>query len=383
MSSASDGTVALQEATEELWLRAVPLLVESILFGVFSLLFLASAYLLLQRGLKLWANAFMLGVVLVMYASSLAYLLVDFISFLDTARDPLDHYETSPHEFKRQSIGITICLGVNFLLSDAIVLWRAVIFWSGNKVIAYISAAMLFTSLVLGVVDVATDRNDITEWGGTPVSVKIPQATMNGFGIAMIVVSLVANFWATGLIAVKAWRFRQLVRATGNRRSGVRFLFMRFLQILSVAGVAYSALWIAFIGISINATTTLNSIIWQLALENAVTMCTGIYPTAVVALVSLQIYGANVEDFEKVSPPEGRLAAPTLTQTADIHRTGLSYTVHTSLPEPDSSSSRSEAQEKSHPWDDIQLRPYATHSSNAAGSSSHTGSPALPSSALR
>ena len=57
----------------------------------------------------------------------------------------------------------------------------------------------------LGVVDLATDRSNLTEWGGTPVSIKIPQATMNGFGIAMIVVSLVANFWATGLIAVKAW----------------------------------------------------------------------------------------------------------------------------------------------------------------------------------
>ena len=57
----------------------------------------------------------------------------------------------------------------------------------------------------MGVVDVATDRSDLSEWGGTPVSAKIPQATMNGFGIAMIISSLVANFWATGLIAVKAW----------------------------------------------------------------------------------------------------------------------------------------------------------------------------------
>ncbi|VDB85299.1 unnamed protein product [Peniophora sp. CBMAI 1063] len=377
MSSASDA-VALQEATEELWLRAVPLLVESILFGVFSLLFLASAYLLWQRGLKLWTNAVMLGAVVVMYANSLAYLLVDFISFLNTAKDPVGHYETSPAEFKRQSIGITLCLGLNFLLSDAIVLWRAIIFWSGNKVIMYISIAMLSASLILGIVDLATDRNDLSEWGGTPVSTKIPQATMNGFGIAMIVVSFLANLWATGLMAVKAWKFRQLVRASGNRRAGVRFLFMRFLQILSVAGVAYSALWIAFIGISINATTTMASIIWQLALENAVTMCTGIYPTSVIALVSLQIYGSNVADLERASPGgDGHAGAHTLTRTADIdlHRTGPAYTVHTELP--DSSSSRSAAQEKSSAWDDIQLRPYATQSSNAAGSSSDAGSHGL------
>lgn len=150
MSSTSD-TVALQEATEELWLRAVPLLVESILFvrsgprempvrDVLLISTSGSLFITLhgihvstlvrvspwyawipldsdigdrQRGLKLWANAFMLGAVLVMYASSLAYLLVDFISFLDTARNPVGHYETSPGEFKAQSIGITVCLGLN------------------------------------------------------------------------------------------------------------------------------------------------------------------------------------------------------------------------------------------------------------------------------
>ena len=105
----------------------------------------------------------MLVAVLVMYASSLAYLLLDFISFLNTAKNPVSHYETSPSVFKRQSIGITLCLGLNvrfptpcasasldhrlqFLLSDAIVLWRAVIFWSGNKPITYISVAMIFAS---------------------------------------------------------------------------------------------------------------------------------------------------------------------------------------------------------------------------------------------
>ena len=66
-----------------------------------------------QRGLKQRSNAVMLGAVLAMYASSLAYLLVDFISFLNTARNPLDHFETSPAVFKRQSVGISVCLGVN------------------------------------------------------------------------------------------------------------------------------------------------------------------------------------------------------------------------------------------------------------------------------
>ena len=169
---------------------------------------------------------------------------------------------------------------------------------------------------------------------------------------------------------------------------------MRFLQILTVAGIAYLALWvssiwfrgpqalialqIAFIGVTINATTTLSSIIWQLSLENAITMCTGIYPTAVVTMVSVQIYGANVDDLERASPADhGHAGAPTLTRTMDIdaYRTGPAYTVRTELP--DSSSSRSGAQEKSSPWDDIQLRPYATHSTHAAGSSSDTGSPAL------
>lgn len=107
-------------------------------------------------------------------------------------------------------------------------------------------------------------------------------------------------------------------------------------------------------------------------------MCTGIYPTSVIALVSLQIYGANVEDLEKASPlGDGLAGAPTLTRTGDIdlYRAGPEYTVRTELP--DSSSIRSAAQEKSNPWDDIQLRPYATQSSNAAGSSSDTGSAAL------
>jgi len=59
--------------------------------------------------------------------------------------------------------------------------------------------------LVLGIADLATDRVHLGAMAGQESTRFIPRATVNTIGLVSILFSAIANFWATGLMAVKAW----------------------------------------------------------------------------------------------------------------------------------------------------------------------------------
>jgi len=55
----------------------------------------------------------MLATTSLMYLSSGAYLLMDFLSFLSTARDPDRHAAAPASIFKKQSVLLSLFLGLN------------------------------------------------------------------------------------------------------------------------------------------------------------------------------------------------------------------------------------------------------------------------------
>ncbi|KAI0310297.1 hypothetical protein OF83DRAFT_1178704 [Amylostereum chailletii] len=119
------------------------------------------------------------------------------------------------------------------------------------------------------------------------------------FGAAAFVLSWATNMWSTTLISYKAWRHRRLI--TGNLRSrSIRSQAEKVMMLFVESGVLYCALWsvlVAYILIrefGFGREFSIDTPKWRFTdridelEENGLIHLIGMYPTILVALVSLQ-----------------------------------------------------------------------------------------------
>ncbi|KAI0030972.1 hypothetical protein K488DRAFT_87270 [Vararia minispora EC-137] len=292
---------ALRAATEEMSLRAVPVVVESMLFGIFTVLVALSIFTLIQRGLHTWSSGVMFAATLFMYSVSTAYLAVDLWSFINAASEQMENDATQMiHLYDVRSKILTVCLGLNFLLSDGIVLWRAAAFWVRRKLVNITCAVLFLILIVFGILDLSTDQSSDKLIPDS--SFIVPEPTKNQYGAICILISLLANVWALLLIALKA------LNVSSSRHkdrqppspytsalptySGTSFWL--WLRVLHILGMAF------FIAVSITDSAPGPGTLAHLTLDSAVPQITGIYPTAIIVLVSFwkQQAGDNADDIE-------------------------------------------------------------------------------------
>ncbi|TBU40858.1 hypothetical protein BD309DRAFT_869457, partial [Dichomitus squalens] len=149
-----------------------------------------------------------------------------------------------------QSVMVTVALGINICIGDAIVWWRACVIWH-NNVVTCIGGVGLAMTLILGILGACTtssiDPDRILFWagGGNP-STK-----------AAIILSLVMNSAATSLIAYKAW---WVVHRSFLKKhlgmDGTKTLVMRILTLLVESGSIYCALLILAIAYTLEPEKT-------------------------------------------------------------------------------------------------------------------------------
>ncbi|KAL1682899.1 hypothetical protein EV122DRAFT_273883 [Schizophyllum commune] len=155
---------------------------------------------------------------------------------------------------------------LNYIISDAIVVWRAWILWPDSRIAQGLLLLCMTYSAVAVIVNGALQAN----MSDSPVPHTIARSAM-----------LVTNAVATALVGIKLWIYRHNVRASMKLMSGGGQVG-GILVLLVESGVVYCVVWILEM-------SSINRSVEYLMNFGALTfVLAGIYPTFVVLVVTLQ-----------------------------------------------------------------------------------------------
>ncbi|KAL1735484.1 hypothetical protein EV714DRAFT_267633 [Schizophyllum commune] len=158
----------------------------------------------------------------------------------------------------------------NFVMSDAVLVWRAWNLWSDNRLVKRVLSICMCGSIVGGIAECAWIYRDSSIIVGTENAAQY---------LIRIILLLATNIVATSLIGMKVWYHRRIIQ-------GALGLFTqktqaeKVLMLLLESGVAYCLLWVVICvtdvligGIEFSAATYLGAASYHIA---------GIYPTCVL-----------------------------------------------------------------------------------------------------
>ncbi|KAI0028706.1 hypothetical protein K488DRAFT_89471 [Vararia minispora EC-137] len=285
---------------------AVPVLLETALFGMYTLLLALTVFILVRKGISSPINAAMLVTVIIMYACAASHWSTSLFSFHLLLDTPPDSPASSLAGASSPSGAIvtTALIGVNVVLSDAIVVWRAHVLWGRNRAMLAVSCALvLFTAISilinLGVLIRSAEAAAAVASTGR-FSVLASLGTLS---------SLVTNIWTASLTAVKVWLFRRDVARF--LRSEGECSTERVLLLLVESGTLYCVFWtVAVISsfvqdfgpASSNGATPLSAILFSMLPQ-----VSGIYPTTIIVGISLQNLGSVALFAPRQSEPTGSM----------------------------------------------------------------------------
>ncbi|KAI9439100.1 hypothetical protein H4582DRAFT_114649 [Lactarius indigo] len=202
-------------------------------------------------------------------------------------------------------------MAAQYILSDIICAWRAVVLWNRDK---YVIAILLF--FILG-----TTAAVGCEFGLTLIPILSPPyrsipIIADDFGPLLVVFPILGtNLVSTALIAMKAWQYRvsvgkHLGKGTGSLRVN------RVFALLIESGFVYCCLWILYVILTFNLNTTL--------MHNALLF--GLYPTLIIILVAMQ--KSPVENYSTYSTGMQFASAPALARPRPGNTLPFVYTIY-------------------------------------------------------
>ncbi|KAI4519691.1 hypothetical protein K525DRAFT_271498 [Schizophyllum commune Loenen D] len=249
--------------------------VDFALYGMQSALSIAAVAVLARRE---GPSRFMMGVILVLLVSSLLGVISNALFYLVQLPYELG---TSVQDVMgllvRLDIMGTVANNFNYLVSDAVVVWRAYILWSDSLV-----AKGILLSFLTGTLGSTLAQLIYLYMPSSPL-VDYHIAVQSDVKLAFL---LATNVVATVLIGIKFWYYRRDIKgALGlfTRRSQVE----KVLVLLLESGITYCAIWIAYTIIWTDAERLNISYYTSDTFGSAIHNIAGIYPTFVV-LVAMQ-----------------------------------------------------------------------------------------------
>ncbi|KAJ7464308.1 hypothetical protein B0H11DRAFT_2285165 [Mycena galericulata] len=269
--------------------RIYPILAETVLYAIFTVLIVTSSYILITRGLRSRSSKMMLAVTLIMYGLSTWDWAVDIRLLRDELEVflPSDLIQPPPDHTRRLEVNtaLRISQSITFyfstLLSDMVVCWRVYIVYGRNRRILFTAVALL-VPLSCGII-----LCNLTQIGiGFPSVVYLHLLAPAELVIDIVTLALSAliNIWATGMITYQAWQCRRdikhYLKDTSNRTYAESML-----SLFAESGAVYTSLWI------------LKNIISLPVIENTAYIdyaslvmyqMTGMYPTVIIILVALK-----------------------------------------------------------------------------------------------
>ncbi|ETW82608.1 hypothetical protein HETIRDRAFT_416733 [Heterobasidion irregulare TC 32-1] len=254
-------------------------------FYVLSIVtFALSTYILACKGLKTRAILVMWLATFFMFTVSTCHLVLQWIGDMDMVLSELwdldprnctaSYYSTEDGFSEAETVAsyTDVYLSIiNYVLSDAIVIWRVWIMWGRSAKVLIVLGSLSFGSILA-------------------TAIWVPFGGLGSNNIIIIYSSTLAiNAIATMLMAVKAWQHRRLIKAQ-LRNVEWKSQAGSILVLLVESGVIYCAIWIIFLvswvcaSITFDITTqAINEILPGIAIQ-----VSGIYPTAIISLTGLQ-----------------------------------------------------------------------------------------------
>ncbi|KAH8111780.1 hypothetical protein DFH11DRAFT_1611931 [Phellopilus nigrolimitatus] len=211
------------------------LMVESVFFGLFTMLFAITIYILFFRQRKLQRlNKPILSVSIVMYVVAFAHIIIStrrvvlaFINERDELGGPDAYFAATSDTLYLFKVGLYT---IQTLVGDAFLIYRLSVVWSGDKRLVYPAILLLLGGFVCGLVAEIYAGLSTSPTG----AVFVPR--LKHWILAFFSLTLFTNFSCTALLAFKLWwTERQLAGfETSNR-------LLPVMAIIIESGALYSA----------------------------------------------------------------------------------------------------------------------------------------------
>ncbi|KAM5533212.1 hypothetical protein V8D89_013168 [Ganoderma adspersum] len=228
----------------------------SVLFGILTALVLVAVYFLLRNGLQQTSVRVLLPSTLLLYTSTALWIAgkgwyiasagrtvsaaqrgMSSDTFISVDIDALSA------QVSRYSTIMTMTLGLNVILGDSIVWWRACAVWR-SRFVCYLGVVLVSLTLGFGIAAIVLGDHDCP---CHQCPCLFPNYLFRPGAVAEIsaVLSLGTNVLATTLIGVKAWQHRSMLcaRSGSKRKARVAKAFALLLE----SGTMYSVLLILLV----------------------------------------------------------------------------------------------------------------------------------------
>ncbi|KAL1754430.1 hypothetical protein FB107DRAFT_275763 [Schizophyllum commune] len=207
-------------------------------YGLNAVCFLTSAYCLISRGVcGSRPRLGLLAATTIMFIGSTVSVVLDTIQSMYGARDAFGTLqEHDCTHLTHLSIAQNVVLRMMFMLSDVIVVWRAWVLWSANRIVrrCLIVCLTLTCSCLLADAAVVAWEQAVSYYANSAL-----------FSLLVTLPILVTNVTVTTTIGVRAIAHYRAMRSNiGSREYGQKV--MRALLVLLWSGAAYCALCFVF-----------------------------------------------------------------------------------------------------------------------------------------
>ncbi|TFY71981.1 hypothetical protein EVG20_g1031 [Dentipellis fragilis] len=275
---------------------------EAVLFGIYTVLFVAAMYLLFRRRHEIPAKSvhtFFIIATIVMYCVSIVHLGLAIRVFFNGY---LNGFIWDPSMIGTDPICIVKLYlpAVNFVLSDAIVLWRAYLLWNFDKRILVVPGILVLGTLGVAIVG--------AQQAATHMLTIQLDATYS-WDLAMNCLTLATNLVVTGLIAVRTRVYHRMSKHVPQNAQ--RKKNQAVLALLIESGSFYCCSWIVFFIIywcRSHGNFIITDMIAQLTVrpfhpphasfglpDRRTTSPQGIYSTLIIILVALKMTSTDAD----------------------------------------------------------------------------------------
>ncbi|KAJ6594339.1 hypothetical protein B0H19DRAFT_1095052 [Mycena capillaripes] len=279
------------------------LIVQTLVFGMYSVLIFLSTRMLLRRGFKTKINLIMFTITSFMYLLSTGYWIFscvfvahrmrDYMTLTTTGVDP--GFDAIDHWY----VMFNAIININYVLSDGIVVWRAwVICLRSHRKYMCIPFFFLSLTTVAVLLTIAIRIVDMN-------NVSIPHLAnlLNTTQMTALGTSLISNLSSMGVVGATLWRHWKTIRVAFPDKKSQGTKTNHTLALMVESGLLYSLSAIIMLLFSVipgklPTGNTLGDLYTPINVQFA-----GIYPAVVLLLLSVHASSLNDSTLSSSSPP--------------------------------------------------------------------------------
>ncbi|KAI0300366.1 hypothetical protein BC826DRAFT_992902 [Russula brevipes] len=257
-------------------------LCETLFFGVYSALFVFSTFFMVSRCRRLPGHTIraMLAVSMVMYTISATHWAINVTDSVKALR--VGRFVRTPI---RQLVAVYLPT-VNYVLSDAVVVWRAWTLWNRRLWLFVPPLISLVCTLITSVVGATYYYK--SSLGRS----KHDRVLSHYFGWTIWTLTVGTNLWATSLIFIRTWQHRRFLRSLCVKEA-ITTSTEKALAFMVESGALYLCIWITYI--IVTSTAAKGVLLFKQPSSKLLPPTTqGIYPTAIVVVVTMRLSTADI-----------------------------------------------------------------------------------------